>query len=175
MYIYTHTYTFVCMWKEMFYLLMHSTHCILRLYGIRRMVKDHLHSKRGNLLPPHGLLFPINSKDSFICTIPDRIVHIMTFVTPALAGRRNSSMGPPHEGSIRRPIALVCIYVCICVCMYVCVCVFVCVYMYDVCMYMYVCMYVYIYVCIFVYYKYYVCVVCLSVCVCVGVCVCVCV
>ena len=31
------------------------------------------------------------------------------FVTPvggALAGTRNSSMGPPHEGSIRRPIAL---------------------------------------------------------------------
>ena len=31
----------------------------------------------------------------------------MAFVTPALAGTRNSSMGPPHEGSIRRPIALV--------------------------------------------------------------------
>ena len=33
----------------------------LRLYGVRHMVKDHSDSKRGNLLPPHGLLSPINS------------------------------------------------------------------------------------------------------------------
>ena len=30
------------------------------------MVKDLADSERGNLLPPHGLLFPINSKGSFI-------------------------------------------------------------------------------------------------------------
>ena len=42
----------------------------LRLYGVRHMVKDHSDSERGNLLPPHRLLFPINSKGSFICTIP---------------------------------------------------------------------------------------------------------
>ena len=42
----------------------------LRLYGVRHMVKDHSDSERGNPLPPHGLLFPINSKGSFICTIP---------------------------------------------------------------------------------------------------------
>ena len=41
----------------------------LRLYGVGHMVKDHSDSERGNLLPPHGLLFPINSKGSFICTI----------------------------------------------------------------------------------------------------------
>ena len=34
------------------------------------MVKDHSDIERGNPLPPHGLLFPINSKGSFICTIP---------------------------------------------------------------------------------------------------------
>ena len=56
--------------KEMFYLTTHSTHFILRLYGVRHMVKDHSDSERGNPLPPHGLLFPINSKGSFICTIP---------------------------------------------------------------------------------------------------------
>ena len=62
--------------KEMFYLTTHSTQFILRLYGVGHMVKDH--SDRGNLLPPHGLLFPINSKGSFICTIPtDRIAHTM--------------------------------------------------------------------------------------------------
>ena len=43
-------------------------------YGVRHMVKDHSDSERGNMLPPHGLLVPINSKGSFICTIPDRIV-----------------------------------------------------------------------------------------------------
>ena len=33
-------------------------------------------SERGNLLPPHGLLFPISSKGSFICTIPQTGLHI---------------------------------------------------------------------------------------------------
>ena len=41
----------------------------LRLYGVRHVVQDHSDSERGNPLPPHGLLFPINSKGSFICTI----------------------------------------------------------------------------------------------------------
>ena len=82
----------------MFYLKMHSTHLFidrsieifltpgkrernvlfndalntfyLRLYGVGHMVKDHSDSERGNLLLPNGLLFPINSKGSFICTIP---------------------------------------------------------------------------------------------------------
>ena len=56
--------------KEMFYLMTHTTHYILRLYGVRHMVKDHSDSERGNPLPPHGLLFSINSKGSFIYTIP---------------------------------------------------------------------------------------------------------
>ena len=42
----------------------------LRLYGVRHMVKDHSDSERGNPLPPHGLLFPISSKGSFICINP---------------------------------------------------------------------------------------------------------
>ena len=42
----------------------------LQLYGIRHMVKDHSDSESGNPLPPHGLLFQISSKGSFICTIP---------------------------------------------------------------------------------------------------------
>ena len=41
----------------------------LQLYGIRHMGKDHSDSDRGNPLLPHGLLFPISSKGSFICTI----------------------------------------------------------------------------------------------------------
>ena len=57
--------------KEMFYLTTHSTHFI---YGYMAsdiiMVKNNTDSERGNPLPPHGLLFPISSKGSFICIIP---------------------------------------------------------------------------------------------------------
>ena len=67
----------------------------LRLYGIEHMVKDHSDSKRENPLPPHGALFLISSKGSFICTIPDRIAHTMVFVTPVELGQ-----WVHHEGSI---------------------------------------------------------------------------
>ena len=81
----------------------------LRLYGIGDMVKDHSDSERGNTLPPHGLLFPISSKGSFIyvSSIRQDIPHHGLWYTSrgSLAGMGNSSMGPPHEGSIRRPIA----------------------------------------------------------------------
>ena len=53
----------------MFYLTTHSTHFIYG-YMASDMVKDHSDSEKGNPLPPHRLLFPINSKGSFICTIP---------------------------------------------------------------------------------------------------------
>ena len=42
----------------------------LLLYGVRHMVTDHSDSEKGNPLPPHRLLLSINSKGSFICTIP---------------------------------------------------------------------------------------------------------
>ena len=42
----------------------------LRLYGVRHMVQDHSDSEKGNPLPTHRLLLSINSKGSFICTIP---------------------------------------------------------------------------------------------------------
>ena len=41
----------------------------LRLDGVRFIVKDHSDSETGNPLSPHGLLFPISSKGSFICII----------------------------------------------------------------------------------------------------------
>ena len=58
----------------MFYLKTHSTHFYLRLYGVRHMVKDHSDSEKGNPLPPHRLHLSINSKGSFICTIPQTVV-----------------------------------------------------------------------------------------------------
>ena len=56
----------------------------LWLYGITHIVKDHSDSERGNPLPPHGLLFAISSKVSFICIIPDRIAHTTAFITPVV-------------------------------------------------------------------------------------------
>ena len=53
----------------------------LRLYGVRHMVKDHFDSEKGNPLPPHRLLFPINSKGSFVCTIPETELRSWTSVT----------------------------------------------------------------------------------------------
>ena len=55
--------------KEMFYLTTDSTHFIYG-YMASDMVKDHSDSERGKPLPPHRLLFPISSKGSFICIIP---------------------------------------------------------------------------------------------------------
>ena len=80
----------------------------LRLYGLGHMIKDHSDSERGNLLMPHGLLFLINSK--VLLHAPshrqDSTYHGLYYTSRrAMAGMRNSSMGPPHEGSIRRPIA----------------------------------------------------------------------
>ena len=82
----------------------------LRLYGVNHMVKDHSDSERGNLLPPHRLLFPISSKGSFICIIPQTGKHI-----PQALLHQSWSTGwnekyrvaqwVHHEGSIRRPIA----------------------------------------------------------------------
>ena len=51
----------------------------LRLYSVRRMLKDHSDNQRGNPLPPlHGLLFLISSKGSYIdiCTTPQTGYHI---------------------------------------------------------------------------------------------------
>ena len=79
----------------------------LRLYGVRHMVKDHSDSEKGNPLPPHRLLFPINRVLLYAPSHrQDSTYHGLCYTSRgALAGTRNSSMGSPHEGSIRRPIA----------------------------------------------------------------------
>ena len=71
----------------------------LRLYGVRHMVKDHSDSEKGNRLTARVLLYaPSHRQNS--------TYHGLCHTSRgALAGTRNSSMGPPHEGSIRRPIA----------------------------------------------------------------------
>ena len=71
----------------------------LRLYGIGHIVKDHSDRERGNLLLPNRLLFPISSKVFFT---QDSTYHSLCYTScGALAGTKNNSVGPPHEGSIQ--------------------------------------------------------------------------
>ena len=79
----------------------------LRLYGVRHIVKDHSECQKGNPLLPHRLFFLLTAR--VILYAPshrqDSKYHSLCYTSRgALAGTRNSSMGPPHEGSIRRPI-----------------------------------------------------------------------
>ena len=90
--------------KEMFYLTTHSTHFILRLYGVGHMVKDHSDSERET----HCYSFPLAARVLLYAPFhrQDNTYHGLCYPSRgALAGTRNSSMGPPHEGSIWRPIA----------------------------------------------------------------------
>ena len=65
-------YVLSCLWNEseIFFFNDALNTFYLRLYDVRHMVKDHSDSEKGNPLPPHRLLLSINSKGSFICTIP---------------------------------------------------------------------------------------------------------
>ena len=78
----------------------------LRLYGVRHMVKDHSDSEKGNRYI--GYYYRLTAR--VILYAPshrqDNTYHGLCYTSRgALAGTRNSSMGPPHEGSIRRPTA----------------------------------------------------------------------
>ena len=80
----------------------------LRLYGVRHMVKDHCDSERGNPMPHIGYSFRLTAR--VLLYVPshrqDSTYHSLCYTSHgALAGTRNSSMGPPYEGSIQRPIA----------------------------------------------------------------------
>ena len=93
--------------KEMFYLMMHSTHFIygymasdiwLRTILIVWKETRFRHIGYSFRLTARGLLYaPSHRQDS--------TYHGLCYTSRrALAGTRNSSMGPPHEGSIGRPI-----------------------------------------------------------------------
>ena len=75
----------------------------LRLYGVRHMVKDH--SAREETRGRHvGYAFlSISSQGTFICIIPDRIIHTMAFVKPVVEHwvEREIAQWVHHEGSIR--------------------------------------------------------------------------
>ena len=94
--------------REMFYLTTHSTHFIygymasdiwLRTILIRREETRCRHIGYSFRLAARVLLYaPSHRQES--------TYHGLCYTSRgALAGTRNSSMGPPHEGSIRRPVA----------------------------------------------------------------------
>ena len=73
----------------------------LQLYGIKHMVKDYLDCKKGNPLPPlHGLLIPVSSKWSFMCTISQTGQHITQSVMVHWLNRKIAKW-VNNEGSIR--------------------------------------------------------------------------
>ena len=94
--------------REMFYLTTHSTHFIygymasdIRLRTILLVRKETRcrHIGYSYRLTARVLLYAPSHRQ-------DNTYHGLCYTSRgALAGKRNSSMGPPHEGSIRRPIA----------------------------------------------------------------------
>ena len=93
---------------EMFYLTTHSTHFIygcmasdiwLRTILIVRKETRCRHIGYSYRLTARVILYAPSHRQ-------DNTYHRICYTNRgALAGTRNSSMGPPHEGSIRRPIA----------------------------------------------------------------------
>ena len=94
--------------RKMFYLTTHSTHFIygymasdiwLRTILIVRKETRCRHIGYSYRLTARVLLYAPSHRE-------DNTYHGLCLASRgALAGTRNSSMGPPHEGSIRRPIA----------------------------------------------------------------------
>ena len=94
--------------REMFYLSTHSTHFIygymasdvwLRTILIVRKETRCRHIGYSYRLTARVLLYAPSHRQ-------DNTYHSLCYTSHgALAGTRNSSMGPPHEGLIRRPIA----------------------------------------------------------------------
>ena len=85
--------------KEMFYSMI-DTKCFIYCHMVSDIwVKDHSYIEIVNLLLSlHGLLFPIGSKGSFICTfhIEDSAYHDLWYINcGAHAGMRNSSVCQP--------------------------------------------------------------------------------
>ena len=94
--------------REMFYLTTHSTHFIygymasdiwLRTILIVRKETRCRHIGYSYRLTARVILYAPSHRQ-------DNTYHVLCYTSRgALAGTRNSSMGPPHEGSIRRPTA----------------------------------------------------------------------
>ena len=104
-YLTTHSTHFIYghMEREMFYLTTHSTHFI---YGY--MASDILIMRKETRCRHIGYTFRLTARVLLYAHShrQDSTYHSLCYTSRgALVGTRNSSMGSPHEGSIRRPIA----------------------------------------------------------------------
>ena len=80
----------------------------LRLYGVRHMVKDHSNNEKETRCRHIGYSYRLAARVLLYAPShrQDNTYHDLCYTSRgALVGTRNSSMGPPHEGSIRRPTA----------------------------------------------------------------------
>ena len=89
--------------REMFYLTTHSTHFIYGYMASDTWLRTILIAREeigyAYWLPARVLLYAPSHRQ-------DNTYHWLCYTSRgALAGTRNSSVGAPHEGSIRRPIA----------------------------------------------------------------------
>ena len=91
--------------REMFYLTTHSIHFIYGYMVSDTWLRTILIVRKETRCCHIGYSYRLTARVSFICTIhrQDNIYHGLCYTSRgALAGTRNSSMGPPHEGSIQR-------------------------------------------------------------------------
>ena len=94
--------------KEMFYLTTHSTHFIYGYMVSDIWLRTILIVRKETLCRHIGYSFRLTARVLLYASShrQDSTYHGLCYTSRgALAGTTNSSMGPPHEGSIRRPIA----------------------------------------------------------------------
>ena len=94
--------------REMFYLTTHSTHFIYGYMASNTWLRTILIVRKETRCRRIGYCYRLTAR--VILYAPshrqDSTYHGLCYTSSgALAGTRNSSMGPPYEGSIRRPIA----------------------------------------------------------------------
>ena len=94
--------------EEMFYLTTHSTHFIYSYMASDIWLRTILIVRKETRCHHIGYSFRLTARVLLYAPShrQDSTYHDLCYTShEALAGTRNSSMGPPHEGSIRRPIA----------------------------------------------------------------------
>ena len=94
--------------REMFYLMTHSTHFIYGYMASDIWLRTILIARKETRCCHIGYIYRLTARVLLYAPShrQDNTYHGLCYTScGALAGTRNSSMGPPHEGSIRRPIA----------------------------------------------------------------------
>ena len=92
----------------MFYLTTHSTHFIYGYMASNIWLRTILIVRKETRCRHIGYSYRLTARVLLYAPshIQDNTYHGLCYTSRgALSGTRNSSMGPPHEGSIRRPIA----------------------------------------------------------------------